>query len=158
MYDLPTAALRYFTVYGPCMRPNMAISNFVSRCMSGDPPVIYGNGTQTRDFTYIEDVVDANASLLSTDAADGEVMNIGSTDNIAIRDLAVEIRDQTAPALDFEYADRYAADADHTHADTVKASELIGYDPQHTIREGVSKVIDWYRRNQDWYEPLVQSS
>jgi UDP-glucose 4-epimerase len=158
VYDLPTVALRYFTVYGPRMRPNMAISNFVSRCMNDRPPVIYGDGTQTRDFTYIEDVVDANVSLLSTDAADGEAMNIGSTDNIAIRDLAVEIRDQIAPGLEFEYADRYAADADHTHADTTKAGELIGYDPEHTIPEGVSKFIDWYRANRDWYEPLVQAS
>ena len=59
---------------------------------------------------------------------------------------------------DFEYADRDAADADHTHADTTKAGELMGDDPQHTIREGVSKFIDWYRANQNWYEPLVQSS
>jgi len=57
VYDLPTVALRYFTVYGPRMRPNMAISNFVSRCMNGDAPVVYGDGAQTRDFTYIDDVV-----------------------------------------------------------------------------------------------------
>jgi UDP-glucose 4-epimerase len=136
----------------------MAISNFVSRCMNGEPPVIYGDGTQTRDFTYIDDVVEANVSLLSTDAADGEAMNIGSTDNIEIRELASEIRDQIEPGLEHEYADRYAADADHTHADTTKASELIGYDPEHTISEGVSKFVGWYRENQDWYGPLVRSS
>ena len=158
VYGLPTVALRYFTVYGPRMRPNMAISNFVSRCMCGNPPVIYGDGTQTRDFTYIDDVVDANLSLLSTGAADGEAVNIGSTDNIAIRDLAVEIRDQLAPELELEYAERHAADADHTHADTTKAAELIGYEPTHTISSGVSEFIDWYQDNRDWYEPLVLSS
>jgi UDP-glucose 4-epimerase len=158
VYDLPAVALRYFTVYGPRMRPNMAISNFVSRCMNGEPPVIYGDGTQTRDFTYIDDVIDANVSLLSTDAADGEAMNIGSTDNVEIRELASEIRDQIAPDLEYEYADRYAADADHTHADTTKASELVGYDPGYTISEGVSRFIEWYRENQEWYEPLVRSS
>jgi UDP-glucose 4-epimerase len=158
VYDLPTVALRYFTVYGPRMRPNMAISNFVSRCMNGEPPVIYGDGTQTRDFTYIDDVVDANISLLSTDAADGEALNIGSTDNIAIRDLASEIRGQISPELEHKYAERYAADAEHTHADTTKASKLIGYEPAHTISEGVAKFIEWYRENRDWYEPLVLSS
>jgi UDP-glucose 4-epimerase len=158
VYDLPTVALRYFTVYGPRMRPNMAISNFVSRCMNGDPPVIYGDGTQTRDFTYIDDVVDANLALLSTDAADGEALNIGSTDNIAIRDLATEIRDQIDPELGLAYADRYAADADHTHAATSKAAELIGYEPTHTISAGVARFIDWYRANREWYEPLVLSS
>lgn len=158
VYGLPAVALRYFTVYGPRMRPNMAISNFVSRCMNGDPPVIYGDGTQTRDFTYIEDVVDVNETLLTTTAADGEALNIGSTDNVAIVDLATDIRDQITPELDVEYADRFAADADHTHSDTSKAAELLGYEPSYSISEGVSKFVDWYRENRDWYDPLVRSS
>lgn len=66
------------------MRPNMAIPNFVSRCLNGEPPVVYGDGTQTREFTFMQDVVEANVTLLSEDAADGEVVNIGSTDNIEI--------------------------------------------------------------------------
>ena len=158
VYDLPGVALRYFTVYGPRMRPNMAISNFVSRCLNGDPPVVYGDGTQTRDFTYIDDVVDANRALLSSDAADGEAVNIGSTDNIEIKQLAAEIRDQLAPELDIEYAERFDADADHTHADTRKAETLLEYAPEHTIREGVEKFIEWYRTNREWYEPLVLAS
>ena len=158
VYDLPTVSLRYFTVYGPRMRPNMAISNFVSRCLNGEPPVVYGDGTQTRDFTYVDDVLNANRRLLSSDAADGEAVNIGSTDTIEIRTLAAEIRNQLAPELDLEYAERYDADADHTHADTAKAAELLGYDPDHTIREGVAEFVEWYRRNREWYEPLVRSS
>ncbi len=158
VYGLPTVALRYFTVYGPRMRPNMAISNFVSRCLNGEPPVVYGDGTQTRDFTYIDDVIDANRTLLKSDVADGEAINIGSTDNIEIRTLAAEIRDQLAPDLEIEYAERYDADADHTHADTEKAEELLGYDPEHTIREGVAAFIEWYRQNREWYEPLVLAS
>jgi UDP-glucose 4-epimerase len=158
VYDLPTVALRYFTVYGPRMRPNMAITNFVSRCLNDDPPVVYGDGTQTRDFTYIDDVIDANRTLLSTDAADGEAVNIGSTDNIEIRTLAAEVRDQLAPDIELDYADRYDADADHTHADTSKAQSLLGYEPEYTIRSGVAAFIEWYRENQEWYEPLVLSS
>ena len=88
LHGLPTVALRYFTVYGPRMRPNMAISNFVSRCFNGEPPVIYGDGKQTRDFTYIDDVVDANRMLLTDGSVDGNVMNIGSSDNISIQELA----------------------------------------------------------------------
>ena len=157
VYDLPAVALRYFTVYGPRMRPNMAISNFVSRCMNDEPPIIYGDGTQTRDFTYIDDVVEANVTLLDTDAADGQALNIGSTDNIAIKTLAEEIRDQLAPDLDLVYEERHDADAEHTHADTSRARELLGYEPTHTIREGVGKFIEWYRANRDWYEPLVRA-
>jgi UDP-glucose 4-epimerase len=158
VYDFPVVALRYFTVYGPRMRPNMAISNFVSRCMNDEPPVIYGDGTQTRDFTFIEDVVEANVTLLEEDAADGEAVNIGSTDNIEIKTLAEEIRDQIAPDLDLVYESRHDADAEHTHADTSKAGELLGYEASHTIREGVSKFIDWYADNREWYEPLVRRS
>jgi UDP-glucose 4-epimerase len=158
VYGIPAVALRYFTVYGPRMRPNMAISNFVSRCINGDPPVVYGDGTQTRDFTYVEDVLAANRTLLETDAADGEAVNVGSTDTIQIRTLAEEIRDQLAPDLELEYAERYDADADHTHADTSKAEELLGYNPGHSIREGVAEFVAWYRANREWYEPLVLAS
>ena len=158
VYDLPTVALRYFTVYGPRMRPNMAISNFVSRCINGESPVIYGDGTQTRDFTFIDDVVEANVTLLSEDSADGEAVNIGSTDNIEILTLAEETRDQIAPELELEFAERHDADAEHTHADTGKANELLGYEPTHTIREGVGEFIEWYQENRAWYEPLVKSS
>ena len=158
VYGLPTVALRYFTVYGPRMRPNMAISNFVSRCLNGESPVVYGDGTQTRDFTYVEDVLDANLALLETAAADGEAINIGSSDTIEIRTLADEIRAQLAPGLELEYDTRHDADAEHTHADVSKAQELLGYDPEHTIRDGVAKYIEWYRDNRDWYEPLVRNS
>jgi UDP-glucose 4-epimerase len=158
VYDLPTVGLRYFTVYGPRMRPNMAISNFVSRCMNGDAPVVYGDGSQTRDFTYIKDILGANLELLATDAADGEAVNVGSTDNIAIKTLAEEVRDQLAPELDLEYAERYDSDAEHTHADTSKAAALLGYESENTIREGVGKFVEWYEANREWYEPLVLSS
>jgi UDP-glucose 4-epimerase len=156
VYDLPTVALRYFTVYGPRMRPNMAISNFVSRCLDGEPPVVYGDGTQTRDFTFVTDVVEANVALLDEDAADGEAVNVGSTDNIEIRTLAEEIRDQIAPELPLQYEERH--DADHTHADSSKAAALLGYEPTRSIREGVAEFIDWYRTNEEWYEPLVRQS
>jgi UDP-glucose 4-epimerase len=143
VYGLPTVSLRYFTVYGPRMRPNMAITNFVSRCLHDEPPVVYGDGTQTRDFTYIEDIVNANRRLLTDDSADGEVMNVGSTDNIDILTLARVVRD---------------AIAEHTHADISKAYDLIGYEPTKDIREGVGSFIDWYQTNEEWYDPLVRDS
>jgi len=158
LYDLPIVSLRYFTVYGPRMRPNMAISNFVSRCFDGEPPVLYGNGSQTRDFTYIDDVVRVNQKLLNTDAADGEILNVGSSDNISIAELATEIRDQLSPGLEIEYGERSAADAEHTHADISKASRLLDYEPTYSIRGGVAEFIDWYEANREWYGPLVRNS
>ena len=158
VYGLPTVSLRYFTVYGPRMRPNMAISNFVSRCMRGESPEIYGDGKQTRDFTYVEDIVEANHRLLTDDSADGEIMNIGSTDNIDIATLAEVVRDAIDPSLEIIHTEARDGDAEHTHADISKATELIGYEPTRDIRTGVAEFIEWYEQNQAWYEPLVLRS
>ncbi len=158
LYDVNTVSLRYFTVYGPRMRPNMAITNFTSRCLNGHPPVIYGDGQQTRDFTYIDDIVDANLSLLETDAADGEVMNIGSTGTITIEALAEHVIDQTGADVGIEYTEPKEADARHTHAEVSKANELIDYEPSTEIRDGVGQFVEWYRENREWYEPLVLDS
>ncbi|MEF8852706.1 MAG: NAD-dependent epimerase/dehydratase family protein [Haloarculaceae archaeon] len=153
---VPAVALRYFTVYGPRMRPNMAVSNFVSRCINGDPPVVYGDGSIVRDFTYVDDVVDVNRALLTDDAADGEVLNVGSTGTITIQALAETVRDELAPDLEIEYTEGYDIDADATHANIDKANDLLGYEPSRTVREGVREFIAWYRENRDWYEPLVR--
>ncbi len=158
IYGLPTVSLRYFTVYGPRMRPNMAMTNFVSRCLHGEPPVVYGDGTQTRDFTYIEDVVRVNRQLLTDDRADGEILNIGSTDNIDILTLAEIVRDSVDPALSIEFSEPREGDAEHTHADVSKARRLLDYEPQVDIREGVEQFLAWYRENEDWYDPLVRRS
>ncbi len=158
VYGLPTVSLRYFTVYGPRMRPNMAMTNFVSRCLHGEPPVIFGDGSKTRDFTYVDDIVRVNDQLLTNDRADGEILNLGSTDNINIETLATVIRDEIDPSLELEYSDPRRGDAEHTHADISKAKEVLEYEPTTGIREGVAKFIDWYRENQDWYDPLVRNS
>ena len=158
VYGLPTVSLRYFTVYGPRMRPNMAFTNFVSRCLQGKPPVIYGDGQQTRDFTYVKDVVDANETLLTTDAADGELLNIGSGGRITIEELATVIRDEIDPDLNIVYDEPREGDTEHTHADITKAADVIDYDPSVSIKDGASRFVEWYQSNQGWYDPLVRRS
>lgn len=158
IHGLPTVSLRYFTVYGPRMRPNMAITNFVSRCLHGEPPVIYGDGTQTRDFTYIDDVIEANLQLLADDAADGEALNVGSSGTITIEALAEHVIRETGVDLEPIYDEPREADAPHTHADVSKAAALLDYDPSVSIREGVSSFVEWYRENDEWYDPLVRAS
>lgn len=158
IYDVSTVSLRYFTVYGPRMRPNMAITNFTSRCLDGKPPVIYGDGQQTRDFTYIDDIVEANLALLDGHAADGEVVNVGSTRTITIEALAEHVIAETGADVGLEYTDAKEGDARHTHADVTKARNLLEYEPTTGIREGVSQFVDWYRENREWYEPLVRAT
>jgi len=126
--------------------------------MKWEPPEICGDGTQMRDFTFIEDIVEANVTLLESDAADGQAVNIGSTDNIEIKTLAEEIRDQLAPESELEYSERCDADSEHTHADTELDNELLGYEASHTIREVVGKFTEWYEANREWYDPLVRRS
>ena len=158
LYGLPTVSLRYFTVYGPRMRPNMAMTNFVSRCLHGESPVIYGDGSQTRDFTYIDDILRVNEQLLTDNRADGEILNLGSTDTIDITTLATIIRDAIDEELSIEYDAKRVGDAEHTHADVSKAADLLDYEPTVSITDGVSRFIDWYRQNESWYDPLVRSS
>lgn len=158
IYDIPTVNLRYFTVYGPRMRPNMAMTNFVSRCLHGEPPIVYGDGEQTRDFTFIDDIVRVNEQLLTDDSADGEVLNVGSTDNIDIDTLARVVRDAIDPSLEITYGPPREGDAEHTHADVEKARQLLGYEPTVDIRTGVERFIKWYRNHMDWYDPLVRRS
>lgn len=158
VYGLPTVSLRYFTVYGPRMRPNMAFTNFVSRCLHGESPVIYGDGTQTRDFTYVNDIVDANAALLERGDADGEVVNIGSGGRITIDELARVIRDEIDPSIDIVYDDAREGDAEHTHANVDKARGLLDYEPSVSIKEGARKFVAWYRANEEWYDSLVRRS
>jgi UDP-glucose 4-epimerase len=136
----------------------MAISNFVSRCVNGEPPVIYGDGSQTRDFTYVDDIVEVNQSVLSSSDADGEIFNVGSTDNIDILSLAEVVRDELAPGLEVEYEEPREADAEHTHADVARARDVLGYEPSTGIRDGVRRFVEWYEENRAWYEPLVRSS
>jgi UDP-glucose 4-epimerase len=136
----------------------MAITNFTSRCLRGDSPIIYGDGEQTRDFTHIDDIVDANLALLDTDAADGEVVNVGSTGNITINDLARHIIAETGGDVDLVYEKAKEADARHSQADVSKAQELLGYEPTVSIRDGVADFVEWYEANREWYEPLVIGS
>jgi nucleoside-diphosphate-sugar epimerase len=93
----------------------MAMTNFVWRCLHGEPPVIYGSGEQTRDFTYVEDIRRVTEQLLTDDNADGEILNNGSTDNIDIRTLGEIILEEIDPTLDIVFDDPREGDAEHTH-------------------------------------------
>lgn len=152
VYGLSTVSLRYFTVYGPRMRPGMAISNFVTRCLHEEPPEIYGNGSKSRDFTYINDIVDANLSLIETNDADGEVLNIGSGGTITIENLANLIVKKTGASVEPIYTDPVEGDTEATHCNYDKAKNLINYGPNISIEEGIENYIKWVKENPDWYK------
>jgi UDP-glucose 4-epimerase len=147
VYGLPTVSLRYFTVYGPRMRPDLAISIFTKKMLANEPITVFGDGEQTRDFTYIDDIVRANCELLRTSAADGHAMNIGGGHRITVNDLIVHLRDITKSTSEVVYSENQKGDAEHTLANLSFAKELIGYVPEVSIDKGLSKYSDWYVQN-----------
>lgn len=146
VYGLPTVSLRYFTVYGPRMRPDLAISIFTRKMLKNEPITVFGDGEQTRDFTYIDDIVKANLNLLKTSAADGYAMNIGGGHRITVNDLIAHLREITGSASEVVYSDKQKGDAEHTLADVELAKELIGYRPETPIRDGLRTYVMWHRR------------
>lgn len=140
LYDLPTCSLRYFTVYGPRMRPDLAISIFTRQALKNEAIVIFGDGEKTRDFTYIDDIVDANIIALTK----GEgVYNIGGGHQVSIRALAEKILEITGSTSGITYAAAVKGDAEHTFAETGKAKRELGWAPQTTLEEGLRRYLSW---------------
>jgi len=144
VYGLPTVSLRYFTVYGPRMRPDLAISIFTRKMLANEPITVFGNGEQTRDFTYIDDVVKANLDLLKTGAADGCVMNIGGGYRITLNDLIAHLKKIIESESNVVYSETQKGDVEHTMADVKLAKELIKYKPIFSIEKGLEKFVEWY--------------
>ncbi len=143
-YGVPTVSLRYFTVYGPRQRPDMGINKFVRAILNGEAITVYGDGTQTRDFTYIDDVVEANV-LAATSDVRGEVFNIGGGNRISVNDLIAAIEAATGRRAVVEHSAEQKGDVKDTRADTRKAAELLGWHARTGIAAGLEHYIDWIR-------------
>lgn len=142
--DLPTVSLRYFTVYGPRMRPDLAIPIFTKSIMKGERPIVFGDGEQTRDFTYIDDIVQGNLRLLENSNADGQILNIGSGKRLTVNKLLVLLKNVLDADMKPKYTNEMKGDAKHTLANVDKAKLLIGYEPKTHIEEGLRNFIKWY--------------
>jgi len=140
LYGLKTVSLRYFTVYGPRMRPDLAISIFTRKALANEPITIFGDGTKTRDFTYIEDIVRAN--LIAMQKGEGPY-NIGGGHRVSIQTLAEKIIEITGSASEIRYADTVKGDAEHTFADTKQAERDLGWRPQVSLEEGLRRYAAW---------------
>ena len=149
VYGLPTTSLRYFTVYGPRMRPDLAISIFTRKMLNNEPITVFGDGEQTRDFTYIEDVVKANKRLLDNKATDGKVLNVGSANRISVNDLIENLRFITGSTSDVINSGKQKGDAENTLANIDYGTELIGYIPSFDVKKGLNKFVDWFRNERD---------
>jgi len=149
VYGLPTVSLRYFTVYGPRMRPDLAISIFTGNMLANEPITVFGDGEQTRDFTYIEDIVKVNVELLKKDVADGSVMNVGGGQRITVNELIRHIREITGSVSKVVYSDTQKGDAEHTLAGVELAEKLVGYKPDVSVQKGLNRFVTWFRGTKD---------
>ncbi len=146
VYGLPTISLRYFTVYGPRMRPDLAVPRFTKRLLAGEAPVIFGDGEQTRDYTYVGDVVEANLALMDPMVElTGQSVNVGSSRRISINQLLDVLRDLTGTDVEAVYQDTAVGDARDTWAAIDEAQRIFGYSPSTTLEEGLGSFMEWFR-------------
>ncbi len=156
LYGLETVCLRYFNVFGPRQDPKSeyaaVIPRFITRLLAGKPPIVFGDGEQTRDFTYVTNVIDANWLAATHPNAVGEVFNIGcgakTSLNELIRTLDQIMGSETRPV--YEPARR--GDVRHSVADVNKARILLGYSPSVSLKQGLERVLAWYRNHSDAFD------
>jgi UDP-glucose 4-epimerase len=151
VYGLQTVGLRYFNVYGPKQDPSShyaaVIPKFIRLALNGEPLPIEGDGAQTRDFTYIDDVVNANLFALTVQEVHGECVNIGHGEQTSISSLAETVIRQTRSSSKIVHRDPRPGDVRDSLADISLAHSLLGYKPAHPLADGLQATIDWYRKN-----------
>ena len=152
VYGLETVSLRYFNVFGPRQDPSSTysgvVSRFISDLLGGERPVIYGDGEQSRDFTYIENVVDANLKAAETSKGIGQVINIANGKRITLNQLLDELKSLTnKPDVLADYQEPRAGDVKHSLADITRARELLGFEPRVGLRSGLEFTIDWWKNS-----------
>ncbi len=148
-YGLPVVSLRYFTVYGPRQRPDMAFHRFIKAGLAGEPIDVYGNGTQTRDFTYVGDAVAANLAAMEY-SGDATVFNIGGGSRVSLNHVLDVLGRVMNRRLDVRYRDSQKGDVMHTYADVSLAARELAYAPRTALEDGLAReaehVESLYRR------------
>jgi nucleoside-diphosphate-sugar epimerase len=142
-FGVPIAGLRYFTVYGPRQRPDMAFHRFFKCAIEQKPIDIYGDGKQTRDFTFISDAIAANLAAAEAPDAVGEVFNVGGGSRISLAEVIDIIEEIVAKPIGRNYREMAKGDARHTAADVSKAKRILNYQPQVAMKEGLTKEWEW---------------
>lgn len=141
-YGIPTISLRYFTVYGPRQRPDMAINKFVRAISQGEEITIYGDGNQMRDFTYISDIIDANMSAAENPNI-GMVFNVGGSCEVKVNVLIEKISHLIGKDARLRYAENQKGDARFTLADVTKSRKYLGWQPKVDLDHGLARYIEW---------------
>ncbi|HEX2667204.1 MAG TPA: SDR family oxidoreductase [Gammaproteobacteria bacterium] len=149
-YGLETACVRYFNVFGPRQDPNSeyaaVIPRFIDTALNGGSPVIYGDGTQSRDFTYVTNAVQATIAAASAPEAPGQVFNVACGERRSLLELIDMLEDLLGDRIAPQFEPERVGDVKHSQADIAKAQQYLGYEPQVPFKEGLKETVDWYRK------------
>ncbi|WP_457626844.1 SDR family NAD(P)-dependent oxidoreductase [Persephonella sp.] len=149
LYGLDISVVRYFTVYGPAGRPDMSIFRFIKWIDEGSPIRLFGDGSQARDFTYVDDI--ARGTILAMKPVGYEIINLGGGKNpVSLKEIISKIENLLGKKAKIEYKPFHKADMKETWADIEKAEKLLGWKPQIDIDEGLKRTVEWYLENRDW--------
>ncbi len=147
VYGLSTVSLRYFSVYGPRIRPDLVLPIFTKALVHNKKVKIFGDGEQSRDFTYIDDIVDGTLRAMTKNNIDGEIFNIASGERITINKLYTLLGELVDRKITPIHEKEKKGEARHTHANINKARKHLGYKPRYNIKQGLKKFIEWYQDN-----------
>jgi UDP-glucuronate 4-epimerase len=145
LYGIRCICLRFFTVYGPRQRPDLAIHKFARLISEGKPIPVFGDGTTRRDYTYIDDIIDGVAAAINYAESDYEVINLGESRTVELRELIVLLEKELDAHAIIDRQPPQPGDVPQTFADITRARKLLGYNPQTQIEEGLHRFVDWFR-------------
>jgi UDP-glucuronate 4-epimerase len=144
LYGMRVVALRYFTVYGPRQRPDLAIHQFTRRIHAGKPIDQFGDGTTRRDYTYIDDIIQGTMAALKYDGPMFDIFNLGENETIQLRDLIAGIENALGEKAKINRLPEQPGDMPVTYADISKARKLLGYNPSTRLSDGLPRFIEWF--------------
>ena len=147
LYGIRCVCLRFFTVYGPRQRPDLAIHKFARLISAGKPIPVFGDGTTRRDYTYIDDIIDGVVASINYDQSDYEVINLGESRTVELRELIALLEKELDAHAVIDRQPAQPGDVPQTFADITRARRLLGYDPQTQIEDGLRRFVDWFRGN-----------
>ena len=145
-YRLPVSSLRFYTVYGPRGRPDMAIKKFFDLILQDKEITIYGDGEQLRDFTYVSDIVNGLILAAEKEAANGNIFNLGCSHPLKVNELVNKMYFVAGKSKKVRYIEKQQGDVDATHSNTDKAKKLLNFHPKIEIDEGLRKTFDWQKK------------
>lgn len=155
LFDMNIIMLRFFTVYGPKQRPDLAINKFTRLMLQNKEIPMFGDGTTSRDYTYIDDIVDGiikACEYAKNNSKVYEILNIGNSSPVSLKEMINVIGKTLKIDPKIKQLPRQPGDVDKTYADITKAKKLIGYEPKITFEEGIKRFINWYKENQELYK------